>query len=118
MFRTNLRNAEKDGINFAGHYILTDWGCGTDCAEVAIIDAKTGNVFFPLQLQGISSGMIAWPENTDRLEFRPNSRLVILNGYESAELNKKDPVGGIHYFVWNGRTMRKIKFTRKRPNEQ
>ena len=47
MFRTNLRNAAKEGVNFAGHYILTTWGCGTNCTQSAIIDARNGRVFFP-----------------------------------------------------------------------
>src|SRR5215207_9403419 len=46
-FRTNLRSAAKGGVNFAGHYILTTWGCGTNCSQSAIIDARTGRVFFP-----------------------------------------------------------------------
>src|SRR4051812_16159107 len=37
MFRTNLRNAAKEGVNFAGHYILATWGCGTNCSQSAII---------------------------------------------------------------------------------
>src|SRR4051812_38998112 len=51
-YRTNLRNAAKEGVNFAGHYILTTWGCGTNCSQTAIIDARNGQVFFPEELGG------------------------------------------------------------------
>ena len=35
-FRTNLKGAlEKDPINFAGKFILTQWGCGTACIQAA-----------------------------------------------------------------------------------
>ena len=39
MFRTNLQTAARQGVNFAGHYILTTWGCGTNCSDSAIIYA-------------------------------------------------------------------------------
>ena len=41
MFRTNLRNAAKEGVNFAGHFVLVGWGCGTNCSVLAIIDARS-----------------------------------------------------------------------------
>ena len=55
-YRTNLRNAAKEGVNFAGHYILTTWGCGTNCSQTAIIDARNSRVFFPEELGGSSFG--------------------------------------------------------------
>jgi hypothetical protein len=39
-FRTRLREAIKGEVNFAGRYILTGWGCGTGCSQMAIIDAQ------------------------------------------------------------------------------
>jgi hypothetical protein len=32
---------ERPGPNFAGHYIVIQWGCGTDCLKMAVVDAKT-----------------------------------------------------------------------------
>lgn len=48
MFRTRLNAAsESQLVNFAGHYILTTWGCGSGgCVDGAIIDAKSGDVFW------------------------------------------------------------------------
>ncbi len=47
MFKTRLAWAAKNQRpNFAGHYILTSWGCGTTCLMGAIIDAKTGKVYW------------------------------------------------------------------------
>src|SRR3954469_9604539 len=39
--RTRLSEAMRGGVNFAGHYILTGWGCGTGCTNAAIIEART-----------------------------------------------------------------------------
>ena len=44
-FRTRLREAARGKANFAGHYVLTVWGCGATCLMGAAIDAKTGKVY-------------------------------------------------------------------------
>src|SRR4051794_36214809 len=45
-FRTRLREASASGPNFADHFTLVTWGCGTECHVVAVIDAVTGIVTF------------------------------------------------------------------------
>lgn len=46
-FRTRLREGAAEGPNFAGRYTVVYWGCGTGCAQVAAVDAKTGSVHWP-----------------------------------------------------------------------
>ncbi|MEP7075943.1 MAG: hypothetical protein ABI878_09040 [Acidobacteriota bacterium] len=113
MFRTNLRNAAKDGVNFAGHFVLTSWGCGTNCNHAGIIDARNGRVFFPTPLAGFGVGFESWLGEDDPLEFKPGSRLLILKGYSPNELNKEHPSGGYFYYLWNGTALRQIKFVKK-----
>ena len=67
MYRTRLRDGAKKGPNFAGHFTLVAWGCGSSCQEWAIVDARTGHVFDWLL------------RSTAGAEFYPNSRLVILD---------------------------------------
>src|SRR4051794_36605838 len=43
-FKTIIKDALKDTINFAGHCIFVFWGCGTSCQQSAIIDTKTKKV--------------------------------------------------------------------------
>src|SRR6185369_11667024 len=46
-FKTRLRVAARERkTNFAGHYIVTTWGCGSACVDGAVIDAKTGKVYW------------------------------------------------------------------------
>jgi hypothetical protein len=47
LFRTAIRTnyAHQNEANFAGHYIVTSWGCGTMCTQLAIVDMKTGHVY-------------------------------------------------------------------------
>jgi len=47
MFRTRLREDSRGGPNFAGHYAVVVWGCGTGCAQMGVVDSKTGRVYFP-----------------------------------------------------------------------
>lgn len=78
MFRTNLRNAAKEGVNFAGHYVLTGWGCGTNCSEWAIIDARNGKVFFPRELEGVGGGLCDLPDGKTKYAAI-GSRLLLKN---------------------------------------
>jgi hypothetical protein len=47
MFRTRLTTAAKGPPNFAGHYRVEIWGCGSECISGAIVDLETGKVFSP-----------------------------------------------------------------------
>ena len=49
MFRTVLRNGMKWGPNFAGHYAVVVWGCGTSCSSFAVVNLRTGQVITLLE---------------------------------------------------------------------
>jgi hypothetical protein len=107
MFRTRLRQANKEGVNFAGHFIIASWGCGTGCSQGAIIDSLTGKVHFPEELFkgfGISAGHPKAPSPAfGNFEFKPDSRLLILNGWGGSEY-------GIRFLVWEGDKFRLLRF--------
>ena len=44
LFRTTITNQVEEGVNFAGHYTVATWGCGTSCRGYAIVDVITGNI--------------------------------------------------------------------------
>lgn len=117
MFRTNLRNAAKEGVNFAGHFILTGWGCGTNCADYAIIDARNGRVFFPEQLAGAGFGFCDLPENTEPVVYKANSRLLVLSGFKGGDLERDNAPCGVYYLEWTGTNFRQIKFVQKKRTE-
>lgn len=99
MFRTRLKWAvDNQKPNFAGHYILTTWGCGTSCIMGAVIDAKTGKVSW------WNFSICCWSgeadENFQPIEFRKNSKLIIFFGVR----NEEDEDHGAHYYkIENGR---------------
>ncbi|MCO6512565.1 MAG: hypothetical protein J5I65_17410 [Aridibacter famidurans] len=105
MFRTRLTEAQKEGVNFAGHFILTYWGCGTNCLVGALIDAKTGRVFFPEQMAGLGVGLPGTDIEAEALEFRKDSSMLIVRGALS-----DDEEIGTHYLAWEGGRFRKLTF--------
>lgn len=73
LFRTQIRNQCKlEGVNFAGHYTIVEWGCGSDCQEVAIVDRLDGKIYYS-NLPEINN------EIAYRLKCKPDSRMLILN---------------------------------------
>ena len=38
-FRTVLRKGAQKGPNFAGHYTVVEWGCGSNCVVFAVVDS-------------------------------------------------------------------------------
>lgn len=99
IFKTRLRWAARNQKpNFAGHYILTSWGCGAECVMGAVIDAKTGKVYW------WNFSICCWGADVDDkfnpIEFRPDSRLIVFSGLR----NEKDDDDCAHFYQFeNGR---------------
>jgi hypothetical protein len=125
MFRTRLRDAAaKEDVNFAGHYILTVWGCGTNCSQWAIIDARNGNVFFPKEFEGVGSGFCELPRKAIPADAPPeageggegpvfhktNSRMILLIGFPGGGLDNNRAKCGNYFYEWTGTRLRRIKF--------
>ena len=94
-FRTELRRAvtkgydvvdgstehERRGPNFAGHYLLVQWGCGSNCMQAALIDANSGHVLRLPQVPGSDADGFSIPTGSvdfRTLQFRTGSRLLVL----------------------------------------
>lgn len=70
IFKSVLSNAYSKGPNFAGHYTIATWGCGSPCQLVAVMDHKDGQVFF-------------FPHSTQvGSNFKLDSNLLITNPSE------------------------------------
>ena len=98
MFRTRLRQGARKGPNFAGHYTVVAWGCGSNCETIMIVDALTGRVY-----DGVG--------DERGTEFKPNSRLVIADpASPGSKAYPGDPTWGLpaRYYLWEGRAFRLI----------
>ena len=81
-FRTRLSEALHRGVNFAGHYAVAGWGCGTGCISGAIIDARTGNVFWPEQFNAIG---VLYSEG-EYANVNPSEPLIILGEVDTLQI--------------------------------
>jgi hypothetical protein len=104
------RNFEKSNRpNFAGHYFIIRWGCGSQCVMMATVDAKTGIIYGP-PLAGEGSELYVPLDNLSKMEvdFRPNSSLVILRNACRDFKNRLSC--GRYYFNWTENQFSLIKF--------
>ncbi len=86
-FRTRIRRGSDSEVEFAGHYTIPRWGCGTDCNAFVIVDSISGKVYDGF---GVDELPGAWREQyaadkTPRMEFHPNSRLLKINACPNEE---------------------------------
>jgi hypothetical protein len=115
-FRTRLSEAIAGGVNFAGHYIVTGWGCGTGCTNAAIIEARTGDVIWPDQFMNIDASY-GDGYSDEQIEYKKNSRLLIIHGRPgSKNENAKIPPSGDHYYEWRGNRLHLLKSVPKKSN--
>ena len=95
LFRTMLRQAAKDGPNFAGYYTIVHWGCGSDCRMIAVVDCRNGRVYFaPFT---VSPGI--------EQDFRIDSKLFIANPPERSGFKPGEPMLDQYqpsWHVWRG----------------
>lgn len=111
MFRTRLAEAGTQPPNFAGHYRITYWGCGSECSASAVIDLQTGHVYPPaLGLKG--TGWERWISCTASFEgtgeeFHLNSRLMIIRcGFNFDQNGQNQP--DVYYLLWEGSSFREL----------
>jgi hypothetical protein len=102
-YRTMIRMVAKTGPNFAGHYAIAEWGCGTGCVQMAIVDVQSGEVYdgpfgtLPKSLLYLGAGVEG--DNTG-IFYKTASRLLIARGcpnYKSC---------GTYYYEWSGSLLR------------
>lgn len=100
-FRTRIRGAAKDKPNFAGEFILAQWGCGAECLTTVVISARTGRVY------SVPFSICCWSTDVDAVDFKLNSRLLIFRGMrdESESDGEKDT----HYYEFSGGRFRFIR---------
>ncbi|GAB0118178.1 hypothetical protein Acid7E03_22500 [Acidisoma sp. 7E03] len=91
-----MRQAYATPTNFAGHFVLATWGCGTDCEMGAALDKRDGRVIW---LPGsVCCASIDFNYDVDRFGFRLDSSLLILRG----RLDEREGTDAEHYYRIEG----------------
>ncbi|MDR3414637.1 MAG: hypothetical protein P4L83_00490 [Nevskia sp.] len=108
-FRSALQDAAAQGPNFAGHYVLAQWGCGGGCFSWAVIDARTGKVWFaPFTVSAPEC-----PEGAQfcdpSLEFKPDSELVVATGA------RNEAGAGQYFYRWHEGKLWLVKAVERKP---
>jgi hypothetical protein len=94
-YRTMIRQDAAAGPNFAGHYTIAQWGCGSTCIGFAIVNAKTGAVHFHPTI----SRAMQVPYQTDSvLQFHLDSRLLVIAGETEGPQGQSST--GKFYYEW------------------
>ena len=98
-FRTVIRDWARKGPNFAGRYVIAEWGCGTGCGQMAVVDVKSGDVYdgpFGILPKGVLSLGSNVEDDNVGMFYRRDSSLLIARGC----VNERD--GGALYYAWIG----------------
>ena len=108
-FHKGFEYVEAAGPNFGGHYRVVNWGCGSGCLMMVIVDLKTGTIYPPpISAGATGNGRIAIPNlgtGWGDFDFREDSRLFIMRTCPWGSPNPKSPLYrsrefcGTSYFV-------------------
>jgi hypothetical protein len=81
-FKSNIDEAVSKGPNFAGKYVVAQWGCGSNCQGHAVVNVESGKI--------IAFG----PQTEAGVSVAPESRIMITNPEENfpsiTEMQKAD----------------------------
>ena len=106
-FHTAIREGAAKGPNFAGHYTIVTWGCGSGCVSAVVVDAKSGTVHsLPFSNLGMDASIEG---DSEPLLFKFNSRLLIASGCPG----ERDCA--TYYYEWAGE---RLKLIEKSPNKR
>jgi hypothetical protein len=110
-YRTMLREGAAKGPNFAGHYTIVEWGCGSACVDWAIVDARSGRVFFFKMLRAVSGAHVDFGKSADTadddlLRYRRDSKLLIILGAPNEDEKRE----GIGFYRWDHDRLDQLSF--------
>ena len=115
------KGLKRPGPNFAGHYVIIQWGCGAPCLMAAIADLQTGTVLYPpITGLGIGKPDFALPLLTPELavsrnaelEYGVDSSLLIIKA--TPRQTQKHP-SYTYYFLLDGDQWRLLRQVPYRP---
>lgn len=88
-FKTRILRDYTGKPDFAGHYQVVSWGCGSNCHVFVLIDTKTGKITFAPSSASLGA------------EYRHDSALFIIDPATLMDGDDAAPYRSA-YFVWDG----------------
>jgi hypothetical protein len=116
-FRTQIREGAARGPNYAGTLTIATWGCGSSCVSLAVIDARSGEIYpglppyfaFGSSLK-FADGAESYSDKFEPLSFKLTSRLLLVRGCPE----EKDCA--LYAFEWTGQTFRVLSQQPAKPS--
>ena len=111
-FRTAITDAARKGPNFAGHYSVAVWDCGSECTAGAVVDETTGKVFsVPFNI--LTLPLVEGTPDDPAHEFKGavyelKSRLFIADGCPEGKRC------ATYYYEWNKEKFRMLRMVPQR----
>lgn len=103
-FRSAINDAAAKGPNFAGHYTVAQWDCGSSCLGMAVIDEATGKVF-PAPFTTLTMPFVDGEDAHafKGLVFDLKSRLFIADGCP------EDKQCATNYYEWKDESFKNLR---------
>jgi hypothetical protein len=109
-YRTSIRDAASQGPDFAAKYKIAQWGCGSGCIGIAIIDEQSGAVYDgPFHVVAFTPA--SYPDQPDKsafddpIQYKLQSRLFVVHGCLEDNL----AACASYYYEWTGTAFRLLK---------
>ena len=94
---------DQPGPNFAGHYIVIEWGCGVPCVMMVVVDARTGRIHHLPMAMGTRGeqriGVPLFGLRSGEVNFRLDSRLLTIDACPE-QSEKPDAACYSHRYLW------------------
>ncbi len=113
-YKTVFRQQVQKGPNYAGHYRVVVWGCGSSCAGFAVVNLETGGV---LDAEGVHamSGVdfevgdfLTGTDSEDTsFRYRKDSKLLIAIRAPDEDAGRE----GVFYYLSRDERLKLIHFT-------
>jgi hypothetical protein len=101
LFRTRIREGAEKGPRFAGRYAVAQWGCGSGCGSMALVNSEDGSVHWA------PFSILAIPVDQEQpaVSFRLDSRLLIVRGCPEDNFS----ACGSYYYEWTGKAFKLLR---------
>jgi len=117
---TLIREQMTHGPNYADHYRVVSWGCGTSCSQFAVVNLKTGHVIILKGMYSVAhdinlrtDGFLPDTDSkSNGFRFKKDSKLLVLVGAVVADHSKKVRFKeGASYYVLKGENLQFVHRT-------
>ena len=106
-FRSGVLFDAERGPNFAGHYTLARWTCGSGCSSAVVVDSLTGRLYRDMPFESLVLPRLDL--GLEPYSFRLDSRLLIVQGYFDIDVPSPKTECSCRYYEWTGTAFKLLR---------